>query len=67
MDFYITEYQGKMMESKTPLFHSMLGGMRRLEQQEREEQEEEACKVLSEGGAGRARTSLAAPGESVSG
>ena len=51
MDFYITKYQGKMMESMTPLFQSMLGGMQRLEQQEKDEQEEEARKVLSEGGA----------------
>ena len=51
MDFYITKYQGKMMESMTPLFQSMLSGMQRLEQQEREEQEEEARKALSEGGA----------------
>eukprot|EP00959_Pyramimonas_sp_CCMP1952_P177673 3713684-Pyramimonas_sp.AAC.1 len=51
MDFYIAKYQGKMMESMTPLFQSMLGGMQRLEQQEREEQEEEARKVLSDGGA----------------
>ena len=48
MDFYITKYQGKMMESLTPLFQSMLGGMQRLEQQEKEEQEEEARKRLSE-------------------
>eukprot|EP00974_Lingulodinium_polyedra_P091315 8853660-Lingulodinium_polyedra.AAC.1 len=27
MDFYITKYQGKMMESMTPLFQSMLSGM----------------------------------------
>ena len=39
------------MESVTPPFHSKLGGMQRLEQQEREKQEEEARKVLSEGGA----------------
>ena len=57
MDFYITKYQGKMMESMTPLFQSMLAGMQRLEQQEREEQEEEARQVLSEGGAdGEGRT-----------
>ena len=49
MDFYITKYQGKMMESLTPLFQSMLGGMQRLEQQEREEKEkEEARELLSE-------------------
>ena len=41
IDFYITRYQGKMMESLTPLFQSMLGGMRRLEEQEKEEKEEE--------------------------
>ena len=44
MDFYITKYQGKMMESMTPLFQSMLGGMQRLEQQEKEDQEEEEVK-----------------------
>ncbi len=51
MDFYITKYQGKMMESMTPLFQAMLGGMHRLEQQEKEEQEEEARRALAEGGA----------------
>ena len=48
IDFYITRYQGKMMESLTPLFQSMLGGMRRLEEQEKEEKEEEARKQLSQ-------------------
>ena len=49
IDFYITRYQGKMMESLTPLFQSMLGGMRRLEEQEKEEkEEEEARKQLSQ-------------------
>ena len=37
MDFYITKYQGKMMESLTPLFQTMTTGMQRLEQQEKEE------------------------------
>ena len=50
MDYYITKYQGKMMESMTPFFQSLLGGMQRLEQQARQEQEEEARNVLSEGG-----------------
>ncbi len=48
MDFYITKYQGKMMESMTPLFQAMLGGMHRLEQQEKEEQEEETRRALAE-------------------
>ena len=39
MDFYITKYQGKMMESLTPLFQTMQTGIQRLEQQEREEAE----------------------------
>jgi len=37
MDFYITKYQGKMMESLTPLFQTMTSGIHRLEQQEKEE------------------------------
>ena len=45
MDFYITKYQGKMVESMAPLFQSILGGMQRFEPQERAEQEEEAPKV----------------------
>jgi len=39
MDFYITKYQGKMMESLTPLFQTMASGIHRLEQQEKEEAE----------------------------
>ena len=34
MDFYITKYQGKMMQSMTPLFAAMTQGMRKLEEQE---------------------------------
>ena len=37
MDFYITKYQGKMMEALTPLFQAMTSGIHRLEQQEKEE------------------------------
>ena len=33
MDFYITKYQGKPMESLTPLFMAMTSGIHRLEQQ----------------------------------
>ena len=40
MDFYITKYQGKMMESLTPLFQCMTSGIHRLEAQERQEEEE---------------------------
>jgi hypothetical protein len=36
MDFYMTKYQGKQMEALTPLFQAMLGGVHRLEEQERE-------------------------------
>ena len=50
MDFYITKYQGKMLDSMAPFFQLALAGMQRLEQQEREEQEEEASKLLKEGG-----------------
>ena len=35
MDFYITKYQGKMMQSMTPLFAAMTQGVRKLEEQER--------------------------------
>ena len=38
MDFYITKYQGKPMESLTPLFKSMTAGVHRLERQEAEEE-----------------------------
>ena len=40
MDFYITNYQGKAMESLTPLFRSMTDGVHRLEQQEEQEEAE---------------------------
>ena len=48
MDFYITKYLGKRMESMAPLFQAMLGGRQRLEQQEKAEQEEEARQLLHE-------------------
>ena len=34
MDFYITKYQGKPMESLTPLFQCMTDGVIKLEKQE---------------------------------
>ena len=37
MDFYITKYQGKPMETLTPLFNAMTSGVHRLEQQEEQE------------------------------
>ena len=40
MDYYITKYQGKMMESMTPLFQTMTSGIHRLEQQEKQEDEQ---------------------------
>ncbi len=40
MDFYITKYQGKPMESLTPLFLSLTDGVIRLERQEEVEQAE---------------------------
>ena len=40
MDFYITKYQGKPMESMTPLFIAMTSGIHRLEKQEEQEQAE---------------------------
>ena len=40
MDFYITKYQGKPMEALAPLFQAMNGGIRRLEQEEREKEED---------------------------
>ena len=42
MDFYITKYQGKPMETLTPLFICLTDGIHRLERQEQQEQEEEA-------------------------
>ena len=38
MDFYMTKYQGKAMESLTPLFKSMTEGIHRLQRQEAEEE-----------------------------
>ena len=38
MDFYITKYQGKPMESLTPLFKCMTEGVQRLAHQEAEEE-----------------------------
>ena len=38
MDFYITKYQGKPMESLTPLFKCLTEGVHRLECQEAEEE-----------------------------
>ena len=40
MDFYITKYQGKQMESLTPLFRCMTDGVHRLERQEEQEEAE---------------------------
>ena len=40
MDFYITKYQGKQMESLTPLFRCMTDGGHRLERQEEQEEAE---------------------------
>jgi len=40
MDFYTTKYQGKPMESMTPLFQCMTDGVIRLERQEQVEQAE---------------------------
>jgi len=36
MDYYITKYQGKMMQSMTPLFAAMTQGIRKLEEQEKQ-------------------------------
>ena len=38
MDFYITKYQGKPVESLTPLFKCLTDGVHRLECQEAEEE-----------------------------
>ena len=35
MDFYITKYQGKMMQSLTPLFQTMTEGLHRLAAEEK--------------------------------
>ena len=37
MDFYITKYQGKMMQSLTPLFQTMTDGLHRLAAEEQAE------------------------------
>ena len=37
MDFYITKYQGKMMQSLTPLFQTMTEGLHRLAEEEKAE------------------------------
>ena len=52
MDFYITKYQGKPMESLTPLFRCMTQGIHRLECQEAEEEkaaQEKERNEVSEG------------------
>ena len=38
MDFYITKYQGKPMESLTPLFKCLTDGVYRLQCQEADEE-----------------------------
>ena len=45
MDFYITKYQGKMMQSLTPLFDSLSKGIRKLiqEQKEADQQSIQSC------------------------
>jgi len=47
MDFYITKYQGKAMQSLTPLFKSMTQGIHRLELQEAEEEKAAEDKTRS--------------------
>jgi len=52
MDFYITKYQGKSMESLTPLFKCLTQGIHRLECQEAEEKkaaEEQKKSALADG------------------
>ena len=56
MDFYITKYQGKMMESLTPLFQTMATGIQRLEQQEKEEAEKSQLQLPGEGETKKRRT-----------
>ena len=56
MDFYITKYQGKQMESLTPLFKSLTQGIHRLESEEAEEEK----------AAEEAKKNALADGESVS-
>ena len=46
MDYYITKYQTKQMESLTPLFKTLTEGVHRLEHQEAEEEAaEEQAKI----------------------
>ena len=40
MDYYITKYQGKMMQSMTPLFAAMTQGIRKLEEQEKQAEQQ---------------------------
>ncbi|MCP4201017.1 MAG: hypothetical protein GY769_03695, partial [bacterium] len=54
MDFYITKYQGKPMESLTPLFMSMSSGIHRLEKQEEQEEAEANAARLAVDGDGDA-------------
>jgi hypothetical protein len=61
MDFYITKYQGKAMESLTPLFKSMTEGIHRLELQEAAEE-----KAAEEEAAEDKKRSAPIDGESVS-
>ena len=50
MDFYITKYQGKPMETLTPLFQCMTDGVIRLERQEEvEEAEAEEAEAETDG------------------
>ena len=60
MDFYITKYQGKMMQSLTPLFQTMQDGIHRLQQEE-----EEAEKQQKEDGALREASSASEPTTAV--
>ena len=52
MDFYITKYQGKPMESLTPLFKCLTDGVHRLERQEAEEEKatEEQARISAADG-----------------
>ena len=50
MDYYITKYQGKMMQSMTPLFTAMTQGIRKLEEQEEQADHEPwPCNVTING------------------
>ena len=40
MGYYITKYQGKMMQSMTPLFAAMTHGIRKLEEQEKQAEQQ---------------------------